>query len=147
MELLPVKSSHVAAVGYIEHDQVLLVRFKDGSLHARIGCTADQFKRFMESESKGAFLRVYDWPSVLISKGGARKTETPEQAGRPTAGGPLNVLDEDAGKCCARAMRNLGEPPRIQQWACPECGLEFISQEVGPTRYWRIKPMVVIHRK
>jgi len=37
MNLTPVESSHIAAIGYLEAERVLLVRYKDGSLYAIAG--------------------------------------------------------------------------------------------------------------
>ena len=36
MKLTPVESSHIAAIGYLETERVLLVRYKDGSLYAKV---------------------------------------------------------------------------------------------------------------
>jgi hypothetical protein len=60
--------------------------------------------------------------------------------------GPLNVLDEDAGKCCAKAFRIL-QAKDSDQFVCADCGADFLPEMRGPIRYWRIVPQVVIVRR
>jgi hypothetical protein len=103
MKLTPVESSHIAAIGYLEDERVLLVRYKDGSFYGYPGCYPEQFAAFLAAKSKGSWLGK--WPcigwnkAILISKG-VMPTETePLDAGIQVAGpgdnaapspGPLN---------------------------------------------------------
>ena len=69
MELTPVQSSHIAAIGYLESDGVLLVRYRDGSLYARPGLNAVAYENLMRAPSKGGALAAWVGPSILIAKG------------------------------------------------------------------------------
>lgn len=69
MELTKVKSSNVDAVGYLEQDGVLLVRFKDGTLYARTGVQPAQYIQLLEAESKGAWLAPWRGKMVFLAKG------------------------------------------------------------------------------
>lgn len=164
MKLTPVESSHIAAVGYLEDERVLLVRYRDGALYARLGVSASDYEGFMCS-SKGVWLsRRTELPYILISKGvmpNEPERSTAELSATlpvradvaapadnaPPSAGVLNVIDEDADKCCVRRFNkrdNVGGFEGREIWACLECGTEFHSEMVGPNRYWRIVPHVAI---
>ncbi len=68
MELTKVQSSNVDAVGYLEQDQVLLVRFKDGTLYARTGVQPATYIQLLEAQSKGGFLAQWAGKMVFLSK-------------------------------------------------------------------------------
>ena len=147
MELTAVESSHVAAVGYLAAQSVLLVLYRDGALYAKPGWSAGHYAGLLAAPSKGKFLRQTIGPSILISRKEDAKTQESESrakagAEEQTAPGPLIVLDEDAGKCCQRASAGwLGNKAE-----CPKCGLSFRAETVGNLRHWRIMPAVVIVR-
>lgn len=71
MRLTKVESSNVAAVGYLDQEQVLLVRYHDGALYAGLGVTVERFAKLMASQSKGGFLAKMQETVVLVQKGGA----------------------------------------------------------------------------
>ena len=152
MELTPVESSHIAAIGYLEADRVLLVRYKDGGLYSFVGVTPAAHEALMQSPSHGAFLHQWRDIGTLITKGvmpteptGSRGVPVAEPGGNEAPSpGPLNVIDENAGKCCRKifdgaALRG-GE-----NWSsaagivtCGTCGAEFRREMVGPVAHWRI---------
>lgn len=70
--------------------------------------------------------------------------------GRVSDSGPLNVIDEDADKCCRRNAPKSQLWKRTDEraaWECPECGTRFEIAAVSEgMRYWRIVPQVVIVR-
>ena len=163
MTLTPVTSSHVAAVGLIEPDGVLLVRYRDGSLYARPGWTAGHFAALLAAPSKGAFLRATTGGSVRILgkedtvSGNARApiavkpckntgVDTAAQAETPSAPvpKPLNLIDEDAAPCCRKAFYRAGE--LTSPFTCAECGTQFYVELIAGERYWRIKCNVAIAR-
>ena len=148
MELTPVESSHIAAIGYLEADRVLLVRYKDGALYAWRDFTADMWAALQGAPSKGAWL-AGQRDGILISKGGnAGNPSTPERHGAEQTA-PLNVIDEDADRCCRAAMSyNFGQHQNSDvPWECSVCGTQFYPEMVCCTRYWRIKSNVVIVRR
>jgi hypothetical protein len=148
MNLTPVESSHVAAIGYLDDERVLLVRYHDGHLYAWLDVSAAQFASLMAAPSKGKALHAMRGTSILISR-----KEDANQIDNSGAGtvahvksGPLNTLDEDAGKCCAKTMKTFPPGDDIVAFTCVQCGLEFRPEMVGPVRHWRIVPQVVILR-
>ena len=150
MELTPVESSHIAAIGYLEADRVLLVRYKDGALYAWRDFTADMWAALQGAPSKGAWL-AGQRDGSLISKGGnAGNPSTPERHGAEQTA-PLNVIDEDAYPCCRRNIAKsqlwARSDYRHAQWECPDCGTQFYPEMICGTRYWRIKSNVVIVRR
>lgn len=175
MELTPVESSHIAAIGYLEADRVLLVRYKDGSLYARLGWSSAAYESLMRASSKGKVLAVCTGPSVPITKGGNHAGVPSNAGGDPNAeseisrlghstltnsgvasgecAAPLNVIDEDADKCCrkrllaALASWSGDEQKYLYSWACPNCGTLFGPELIAGTRYWRIQAIVKIVRR
>src|ERR1017187_6161337 len=108
MELTPVKSSNVAAVAYLAVDQVMLIRYHDGSLYARLVVTPSQYVAFAAASSKGEFVAMMPNRHMLISKGSRKGVADIEAKSGGAAEGqataPLNVLDEEADKCCRRSL-------------------------------------------
>ena len=149
MWLTPVKSSNVAAVGYLDEDGVLLVRYHDGSLHARPGVSREQFEALLTAESKGKFLHAMRGTSILISRKETSAdnpvTQSHEHRAVPhVVDGPLNVLDEDADRCCRRRFAVF--PREEQVFTCIDCGTEFRATRRGALRHWQIWPATAIVR-
>ena len=84
MELLPVESSHIEAIGYDGDTSTLAIRYKTGKLYVHPNITATQFGSLMTAPSKGA------WVAQFL-KGGAQKTETEQRAGTSSDVGPLKA--------------------------------------------------------
>jgi hypothetical protein len=96
MELIPVKSSHIAAVEYLARDEVMLIRYHDGALYTRLGVTPSQYVAFIAAPSKGQFVNAMPNRALLISKRKEGADIGAEQSGR---GGerqaqPLNFQEE-----------------------------------------------------
>ena len=158
MEMISVESSNVAAVLYLADERVLLVKYRDGSLYARTMWTPTDYERLMAAQSKGQFLARCIDPTILISKGGANIAQ--EQAGQSSgpvntsgeATGPLNVIDENASKCCRKALEVAFSWAQFQHVAvphfdCPQCGTHFRHSMEGPVRHWRIHEHFAVHRR
>jgi hypothetical protein len=58
LELMPVEHSRVAAFGWLEKDQVLLVRFHAGRLRAVIGVKPATYNALMVAPSRGEYLEA-----------------------------------------------------------------------------------------
>ena len=56
VEMVPVSSSNIAAVGYDEEQQRLIVMFKGGGRYAYDGVEPEVYKSFLGAGSKGRFL-------------------------------------------------------------------------------------------
>lgn len=54
IELQPVKSSNITAIGYSEQHQVLLVQFSSGSKYAYGSVTAEEWQELREAQSLGS---------------------------------------------------------------------------------------------
>lgn len=151
VNLTPVNSSHVAAVGYLEESRVLLVLYKDKTLAARLDVGPEQYAALLQADSKGKFLHALRGTSVSLSKAPGKEGEKTQETKITAAEGaqqkaPLDSLDEDAGKCCRKAMSKNVPPLQTEMFLCPDCGLQFRANMIGPVRHWSIVPLVVIHR-
>ena len=156
MELTPVKSSNIAGAEYLAGDQVMLIRYHDGALYARLRVTPGQYVGFMAAPSKGAFVHAMPNRALLISnprkEGAPIEVEAERGAVEGQAAAPLNVIDEEADPCCRCALRGIVDLlPNIEcvqlgELTCKECGTAFAPEMVGPVRHWRIKPWVAIVR-
>lgn len=152
MKLTPVESSHIAAIGYLEDERVLLIKYRTGALYTRIGTTPAEYQSLMDAPSKGGYLASLPKHAgvVLISKGeshGQPLAAAPAESSTPTAGA-LNVIDEDASPCCRKALA-FHEAHGINQQAgleCGECGTNFRPEMVGAVCHWRIVPLFALHR-
>ena len=149
MELTPVESSHIAAIGYLEKERVLLVRYKDGALYAFTGWSSSGFQGLMEAQSIGRSLKLScPGPGVLITKGGAEDSQSTERSAPLAAenAGPLNVIDEDAGLCCKISLaatfgkKYCASKPQY----CQTCSTQFLAEMVGAVRYWRIHEHIAV---
>jgi len=149
MQMIEVQSSNVAAVGYDADIATLAVRYKDGSLYIRPNVTATEFGALVTAPSKGKFLAAMTGKSIRIERGKAEDSQSKERAAPLAAEitGPLNVLPEFAGKCCARRFANLDKVGGLDGrnvWICADCGAEYESGMVGPLRHWRVKPFFAV---
>lgn len=138
MQMTPVSSSHVEAFAYFEQELFLLVKFKGGALQGWLDFTDKQAADFLAAESKGKFLAALQNHSVAIQR-------KPAIINLPQQPQPLNTIDEDAGKCCQKTMKNRTDLQTALLFAC-DCGLQFVPEMVGPVRHWRIKPFVKVLR-
>lgn len=55
MEMTPVNSSHMRAVGYDEPTRTMHIEFQNGDLHEYKQVSPDFHKRMMQSKSVGSF--------------------------------------------------------------------------------------------
>jgi hypothetical protein len=190
LALTPVESSHIAAIGYLEAERVLLVRYKDGSLYAWDGILQPAWAFLAAATSKGTCLHavIQNRKGILITKGGNAEDSQSTRAAAPLAvettivplniliskgvmptdvpangptlpvaepggnevpsPGPLNVIDEDADKCCRKTLTWMFDRDIDQRCAavCSDCGTTFHPNMVGSVCHWRIVPSVAIVR-
>lgn len=153
MDLTPVESPHIAAIGYLEAERVLLVRYHDGSLYAFEHFPPFMWEQLVKAPSKGKFLSACRdlQKGILITKGGNADNQQIEPAratGPVEQTGPLNVIDPEADKCCRASLTaSLAKYPAAQIMACGKCGQEFVPGLVEGVRLWRCKPAFAIHRR
>jgi hypothetical protein len=151
MEMIEVQSSNVAAIGYDPDVLVLAVRYRDGHLYVRPNVSPGTWAALLAAPSKGKFVAGLNGLAIQVSTERRNADQpieiTPEQrAVSHAADGPLNVIDEDADKCCDATLRAFGGD-RLAPWECPKCGLRFEAQMIGPVRRWRIVPTTAIVRR
>jgi hypothetical protein len=143
LKLTPVDSSHIAAIGYLEDERVLLVRYKDGSLYAQSQVLPSEYAELMIAPSKGRWLltKGLRWGAQLSPRLAHADNASP-------SAGVLNVIDEDADKCCRRQLTSFfgGAPSNAEHFECSACGTNFKPVMVGPSRHWRIVPLLTVHR-
>jgi hypothetical protein len=130
MELVPVESSNVAAIGYNAECQLLRVRFRDGSTYDYPATSAEAHQRIMNAPSKGR--AIAGCRGIKI--GPVPETITLREPFVYQAQ-PLQTLQEDP--CCARRLSKvLNSLATVSGWTCPKCGCEWRPQLVGQVRHW-----------
>jgi KTSC domain len=71
MEMIPVASSNVLAIGYDQKNKLLRVEFHNGHLYEYSAVPVAVFDAFLESNSKGSFvwqvLRAQGFPYVQLA--------------------------------------------------------------------------------
>lgn len=107
MELTKVESTNVDAVGYLEQDGVLLVRFKDGTLYARTGVQPSQYISLLEAPSKGTWLASWRGKMVFLAKGG----RTHVAAGNAGTAGDGTAANKSTGDSLTRQDAGRPSPP------------------------------------
>lgn len=171
MELTPVKSSHVATIDYVASHRLLLVSYKDGSLYAWPDIGANEWGILQAQPSKGKWvneLRLLRAGIKIANRGdgnggdplntgGESRAATQSSAndfpvehsasgaGGDVSSAPLNVIDENASKCCRRGIKEAFGAKTM--WSCSDCGTDFRAEAVGITQYWRIVPRVAVLRR
>jgi|SRR5580704_6452130 hypothetical protein len=65
---------------------------------------------------------------------------------------PLNVIDENASKCCKRQLAAIFPTVPASTSGevithCASCGTEFRASMEGPVRVWRIVEHFAVHRR
>lgn len=141
MQLEPVTSSHIAAIGYRPDLHLLHVQFKDGSVFAFPSTTPAEHRLLMGAPSKGKALRALEKDGVRIDRviSGA---EVPPLIPKPM---PLNSVEDD--DCCAGKLRRaLFAGLKADSWTCPKCGCDWKPRQVGPLRHWEPHEAVSVFR-
>ena len=149
MELTKVESSHIDAIGYLEADRVLLVRYDDGGLYAWPGVSAAQWNDLVANPSKGAWLSrlIRHSIGIPIAKANDGLRERTQDTVAPKFD-TLNVLDPDVSKCCRKLFLAQGANVNDKEsFTCSDCGTQVQAEMQGAHRFWRIVPLFAVHRK
>jgi hypothetical protein len=141
VELTPVDSSNVAAIGYYAELRLLRVLFRDGALYDYPDTAPDLYAALMEAESKGRFIRQL--------RNGVRHAVTAPDTARPVPAAHRELDSYEPDDCCdgplIHALRS-GALATATAWACPKCGCEWKPRQVGAVRHWRPHPVVEVIR-
>ncbi len=139
MEMIPVDSSNVAAIGYNEECELMRIQFKDGSRYDYPGVSKELHAACMASASKGRFVTDNLRGGVKLgSKPYTIKLREPA----PVAAG-LDTYDPDP--CCGKHLAKMlhdGKMGSADAWVCPACGEVWEAAMVGPVRHWSPKPLM-----
>ncbi len=141
MELIPVESSNIAAIGYVEEYNLLRVRFKDGAVYDYPGVSPAFHAALMEAPSKAKF---------LASRGehGTRIGEVlREPKPQPTPEAPRLLQTHVEDDCCDgplnRALRS-GSLDKADSFTCPKCGEIWKPEIIEGIRHWTPRPVIMI---
>ena len=149
MDLVPVSSSNIEAIGYNADCRLLRVAYRDGAVYDFPDIGPATHAALMSADSKGHWM-------ANLSRRGVRVTgeEVVGSVAAPissaVAAGPaptvepavLNSIDPDAGVCCRRALARV--LPETTYFECPSCGEQFRVVMIGPLRHWQIKPYIAL---
>ena len=159
MTLTPVESSHIAAIGYLEDERVLLVRYKDGALYAWPEFQALTYESLSDASSKGKWMATWIRRDhgIPITKGVMSTDPTTGSDSAASPGGNvapspgeltwLHVIDEDADACCRKSLaKSFAQFPAASIMSCGQCGQEFTPVIVGPNKLWRCVQAFGVYR-
>lgn len=126
MELIPVESSNIAAIGY--ESGTLHVRFKDGATYQYADVTEDQHVALMAAPSKGRWLKEFRLGEKVPTVKDSLTTQSPDKFHTTQAEG-----------CCKLHLNNAsvsGQLDRAESFVCPKCGTAYTPNWHGPLALW-----------
>lgn len=134
MDLIPVESSNIRAVGYDAERKLLRVVFRDGVVYEGDDVSQELHAAFMAASSKGRFAARY--LGTILKRAGHSVGPAPEQP-RPSSG-PLHSHEPD--DCCGKRISIAllsGGLDKLDVWTCPKCGLEWRALlDVIGVKHW-----------
>ena len=121
MQMTPVQSSVVSAIGYDPEKCLLRVSLLNGSTLEYPGTSALDYALFMAAPSKGSHLH-----KNIRRRGETVATESTQQ----------NKASETFGEdpCCSRRLMRAQRPSDV--WECPKCGCTWRARMVGTLKSW-----------
>ncbi len=122
MDLVEVKSSFIASVGY--EAGVLRIVFKDGK-QRDYRATESDYADLLAAPSKGKWLHQWLSPGA------------PSVATSGDARSPLATHEDDP--CCAKRLSKELRDRKLdgrEQWICPKCGMEWLAKMIEGFKHW-----------
>jgi len=116
MELHPLTSTAIEAAGYSVDARLLRIKFREGKVYDYADVSAELYRRFLQSDSKGRFVRLN-----LAGRG----TEVKPQ---PEVDRPLHFAEPD--DCCGVSLFRAIASGRLdakESWTHKKCGAEWRS--------------------
>jgi hypothetical protein len=142
MEMKPVDSSNIAAIGW-EADK-LCVRFKDGAEYEYPGVTEKQYADLMAAPSKGRALNGLIALRAGVTLKSAKRAE-------PSAGGPIHTSQAEG--CCRKLINNASLSGVLDKllregkpFECGKCGTEYHAKAHGPLILWEASCDVLVFK-
>lgn len=128
MEMKPVDSSNVVAIGY--ENETLCVRFRDGA------------EDLMAAPSKGKALN-----GLIALRAGVTLRSKPDKSAVLKQGGPIHTSQAEG--CCRKHINNAslsGTLDKLEPWECPKCGTRYEPKAHGPLVNWEASADVLVFR-
>lgn len=138
MEMKPVDSSNIAAIGY--ENQTLCVRFKDGAEYEYPGVSEQQYKDLMAARSKGRALN-----GLIAIRAGVTLKSKPDKSAVLKQGGPIHISQAEG--CCRKHINDAslsGSLDKLEPWGCPKCGTVYYPKAYGPLVNWEANCDVLV---
>jgi hypothetical protein len=145
MEMKPVESSNVAAIGYA--DNTLTVRFRNGSEYEYPGVTQQQYEDLMAAPSKGKAIQglVALRAGVVLKRSSKDLCDTLDA--RIYAGKPMHTTQADG--CCGKHLNKAslsGNLDNLSPFTCPKCGTVYNPKAYGPLVNWEAEAAVLVFK-
>lgn len=126
MSFVPIQSSNIKEVEYLEDLQRLNVRFQDRSIYSYNGVSKQQYEGFMAAESKGRYLRshIVNTEDPRRSASSGLQLVPDKSSGAAVSAEKLTLFVPD--DCCVpRLQRDLRTTPAITTWQCKYCCMDW----------------------
>lgn len=140
MDMIPVVSKAVRAVGYDPAAKLLRIQFQTGSVYDYADQSQQVYWELMAAKSKGRF----------VAERLVRGRPYLEAVERPTPE-LLETFAED--DCCRLRILNAAHAGKLQgkdSWMCPKCGMEwraeYLKLDMGEpcAKHWEPKPLIAV---
>lgn len=129
MELIPVESSNVAAIGYNAECRLMRVLYRDGAIYDHVDIDPETHRRIMDAPSKGAALG-----SIIKERPGVRISGEPIKLREPAR---RVIQTHEPDPCCSAGItRALPTLTEVDRWECPKCGGLWRMNLVSGIRHW-----------
>jgi hypothetical protein len=128
MEMVPVQSSNVAAIGF--EAGLMRVQFLDSATYEYLA-TAEEHGALMLAPSKGAHIAQH------FRKRGTR-VDAPQS--KPERVWSRNMQTHEPDECCGPALNAAllaGLLDEATEWTHEVCGVEWRAQITGPVKHWQ----------
>lgn len=139
MTLVPVKSSHVNAIGYSPEAELLRVEYLDGTTFDFPGVSASWHANLMASESKGRMLhelngRGFKRSRITASDAGSGNS-TADRDLHPPSPAVSADLHMCVAVCCGNFGRALstGKTIGLESYECEKCDVQYEAVRISDT--------------
>lgn len=129
MDLIPLKSSNVAAAGW--EDGRINVQFRDGAVYEG-ECSSEAFQGLMQAKSPGKYVQTVFPAGKLWKIQAGTPQERPAIQAEATAS---HMPDDCCGSPISQAI-SRGEMADRRQWFCPNCGASWMPDHSDAITMW-----------
>ncbi len=137
MDLIPVKSSNIAAIGYSAECRLMRVLYRDGRMYDHVDVDPIEHETAMAVDSKGQYIAV-----LAKRKPGVRIGGEPIKLREPAR---RVIQTHDPDPCCSAGItRALPLLTEVDRWECPKCGGDWRMHLVNGVRHWARFEMIEV---